>query len=236
VGRLSQGVEAGFEGGAGGAAVEPVEGADVNEGDFHRRGAVVVFGEAQGLGVHRADGAEGDRDAVFAGVLVDGGVDRALDAAAAPLGMDEIAVTNGLAGADDPGDAEVEFDGATREGDPTVAGRFGGGVGHGDCIPALEAILRFFARDFAERGYLGQGLVEVAAVAGADLRFDFFFRVGLGDLRGNIGGKDSVDVPVDNRAQDVARAQQQKDPKTAPAQDFASPAPQAGGPAVHFRG
>ncbi len=33
--------------GAGGAADAPVEGAHVNQGDFHRRGAVVVFGEAQ---------------------------------------------------------------------------------------------------------------------------------------------------------------------------------------------
>jgi len=27
-------------------------------------------------------------------------------------------------------------------------------------------------------------------------------------LRGNVGGKDSIDMPVDNRAQDVASAQQ----------------------------
>ena len=95
---LSGGVEAGFEGCAGGAADSPVEGADVNQGDFHCRRAVVVFGETQGLSVHRADGAEGDGDAVLARVLVYCGVDRALDAAAAPLRMHEIAVTNGLAG------------------------------------------------------------------------------------------------------------------------------------------
>jgi hypothetical protein len=67
-------------------------------------------------------------------------------------------------------------------------------------------------------------LVEAAAIARVNFRFDFFFCVGLGDLRGNIGDKDSIDVPVDKRAQDVASAQQEKDPKTAPAQDFASPA------------
>jgi hypothetical protein len=124
-GWLSRGVEAGFEWRAGGAADSPVEGAHVNQGDFHRRRAVVMFGEAQGLRVHRADRAEGDGDAVFQRVLIHGGVDRALDAAAAPFGMHEIAVTNGLAGAHDPGDAEVEFYDAARERDPAVAGGFG---------------------------------------------------------------------------------------------------------------
>src|SRR5579864_4134574 len=63
VGGLSRSVEAGLEGCAGGAADEPVEGAHMDERDFHRRGAVVMFGEAQGLRVHCADGAEGDGDA-----------------------------------------------------------------------------------------------------------------------------------------------------------------------------
>lgn len=180
----------------------------MNQRDFHCCAAVVVFGEAQGLRVHRADGAESDGDAVLERVLVHGCVNRALDAAAAPFGMHEIAVTNGLAGAHDPGDAEVEFHDAAREGDPTIAGRFGGGVGHGERVTALEALLRFFARNFTERGHLGYSLVEAAAIARVDFCFDFFFRVGLGDLCGNIGGEDSIDVPVDNRAQDVASAQQ----------------------------
>ena len=88
-------------------------------------------------------------------VLVYGGIDRALDAAAAPLGMHEIAVTNSLAGAHDPGDAEIEFYDAAREGDPTIAGRFGRGVGDGERVTALEALVGFVAGDFAERGYLG---------------------------------------------------------------------------------
>lgn len=209
MGGLSRSVEAGFEGGAGGAADSPVERAHVNECDFHRCGAVVMFGEAQGLRVHGADGAEGDGDTVLERVLVYGRVDRTLDAAAAPLGIDEIAVTNGLAGAHDPGDAEVQFHDAAREGDPAVAGRFGQGVSHGEHVTALEALLRFFARDFAERGHLGYSLVEAAAIARVNFRFDFFFCVWLRDLRGNIGGEDSVDVPVDNRAQDVASAQQE---------------------------
>ena len=65
VGGLSRSVEAGPEGRAGGAADEPVERTHVDERDFHCRGAVVIFGEAQGLRVHRADRAEGDGDAVL---------------------------------------------------------------------------------------------------------------------------------------------------------------------------
>ena len=84
---LSRGVEPGLEGRAGGAADEPVERTHVNQRDFHRRGAVVMFGEAQGLSVHCTDGAERDGDAVLERVLVHSGIDRALDAAAVPLGI-----------------------------------------------------------------------------------------------------------------------------------------------------